>query len=91
MRIGALIEDLNGRRPRIGPKSAPDGALEDQSRVDRIRAVLDAVGVRTREIYFAHRGGYTYAEIAEHWNISYSAIRRHIARALLALMEDGEL
>jgi hypothetical protein len=27
--------------------------------------VLDAVGYRTREIYFAHGAGYSYAEIAE--------------------------
>jgi len=52
--------------------------------------VLDAVSLRTREIYFAHRAGYSYAEIADHMNISQITIKRHIARALLAIMEHGD-
>jgi DNA-directed RNA polymerase specialized sigma24 family protein len=69
----------------------------DQHRRDRperlghIKAILDAVGLRTREIYFAHRGGYSYAEIATHLGISQITIKRHIARALLAIMEHGEM
>jgi DNA-directed RNA polymerase specialized sigma24 family protein len=64
--------------------------VEAQQRLSSIRAVLDAVSLRTREIYFAHRAGYSYAEIAEHMNISRITIKRHIARALLAIMEHGE-
>jgi RNA polymerase sigma-70 factor (ECF subfamily) len=64
--------------------------MEAQLRVDRIRAVLDAVGVRAREIYFAHRAGCNYAEIAEHLKISQRAVKRHIVRALLAIMEAVE-
>jgi DNA-directed RNA polymerase specialized sigma24 family protein len=52
--------------------------------------LLDAVSRRTREIYFAHRAGYSYAEIAAHMGISHITIKRHIARALLAIMEHGE-
>jgi DNA-directed RNA polymerase specialized sigma24 family protein len=52
--------------------------------------VLDAVGTRTREAYFAYRAGYSYAEIAEHVKISKRAIKRHIARAVLAIMEQGD-
>lgn len=51
----------------------------------------NGVDRRTREIYFAHRSGATYAEIAARWRISNRAIRRHVARALLALMESVEL
>lgn len=88
---------MNGGRPSGDSagfsvsRSAPDETLEAQSRAGRIRAVLDAVGVRTREIYFAHRAGYGYAEIAQHMNISQRAIKRHVARALLAIMEHGDL
>ena len=43
------------------------------------------------QTYFAHRAGYSYAEIAEHMNVSQRTIRRHVARALLAIMEHGDL
>jgi RNA polymerase sigma factor (sigma-70 family) len=84
------IEELNAHSPLIAPESTPEDTLEAQQRLGSIRAVLDAVSLRTREIYFAHRAGYSYAEIAEHMNISHITIKRHIARALLAIMEHGE-
>jgi DNA-directed RNA polymerase specialized sigma24 family protein len=80
-------------RNRVGftlSRAAPDETLEAQTRVEQIRAVLDAVEVRTREIYFAHRAGYGYAEIATHMKISQRAVKRHVARALLAIMEHVE-
>jgi DNA-directed RNA polymerase specialized sigma24 family protein len=43
---------------------------------------------RTCEIYLAHRAGYTYQEIAALTGLSHGRIRRHIARGLLAIMED---
>jgi RNA polymerase sigma-70 factor (ECF subfamily) len=84
------IEELNARSPLIAPESTPEDTLEAQQRLSSIRAVLDAVSPRTREIYFAHRAGYSYSEIADHMNISHITIKRHIARALLAIMEHGE-
>src|SRR3981081_4381707 len=84
------IEELNARTPLIAPESTPEETLEAQQRLSSIRAALDAVSLRTREIYFAHRAGYSYAEIADHMNISHITIKRHIARALLAIMEHGE-
>jgi len=84
------IEDHDIRSPLIASDSTPDQVLEFQQRLGHIRALLDAVSRRTREIYFAHRAGYSYAEIAEHMGISHITIKRHIARALLAIMEHGE-
>jgi DNA-directed RNA polymerase specialized sigma24 family protein len=52
---------------------------------------LNGVDRRTREIYVAHRGGATYAEIAARWRISNRAIKRRVARALLAVMESMDL
>ena len=83
------IEELDARNPLIAQESTPEENLEVQQRLNRIRAVLDAVSLRTRQIYFAHRAGYSYAEIAEHMSISHITIKRHIARALLAIMEHG--
>jgi len=83
------IEELNTHSPLVSTEATPEEALEAQQRLGRVRAALDDVSVRTREIYFAHRAGYSYAEIADHMNISNITIKRHIARALLAIMEHG--
>jgi RNA polymerase sigma-70 factor (ECF subfamily) len=87
IRTDVSIEELDARL--IAPESTPEQALDAQQRLDHIRAVLDGVSRRTREIYFAHRAGYSYAEIAVHMGISHITIKRHIARALLAIMEHG--
>jgi RNA polymerase sigma factor (sigma-70 family) len=84
------IEDLNALDPLVAPESTPEANLEAEQRLSHIRAVLDAVSLRTREIYFANRAGYSYAEIADHMGISHITIKRHIARALLAIMEHGK-
>lgn len=84
------IEDINTRTPLIAQESAPEDTVEAQQRLGYIKAVLDAVSQRTREIYFAHRAGYSYAEIAEQMNVSHITIKRHIARALVAIMERCE-
>lgn len=85
------LQDVPGDHYLIAGETPPEDTVEAQQRLSHIRAVLDAVGVRTREIYFAHRGGYSYAEIAEHMNISHITIKRHIARALLAIMEHTDM
>jgi RNA polymerase sigma-70 factor (ECF subfamily) len=90
LRKGVPLEEFNARTPLIAPESTPEETLEAQQRLGHIQAVLDAVSLRTREIYFAHRAGYSYAEIADHMNISRITIKRHIARALLAIMEHGD-
>jgi len=84
------IEDIDAQNPLIAPESTPEDTVEAQQRLNHIRAILDAVSLRTREIYFAHRAGYSHAEIADHMDISNITIKRHIARALLAIMEHSE-
>jgi RNA polymerase sigma-70 factor (ECF subfamily) len=90
LRRTVSIEDVNGRGLLVAPGLTPDQILEAQQRLDSLSALLDAVNPRTREIYFAHRSGYSYAEIARHMRISEITIERHIARALMAIMENGE-
>jgi RNA polymerase sigma factor (sigma-70 family) len=84
------IEELNAYNPLVSTESTPDEVLEAQQRLGRVRAALDAVSLRTREIYFAYRAGYSYAEIANHMSISHATIKRHIARALLAIVEHDD-
>jgi RNA polymerase sigma-70 factor (ECF subfamily) len=84
------IEDLDAHFALIASEATPEDNLQAEQRLNHIGAMLDAVSRRTREIYFAHRAGYSYAEIAEYLGISRITIKRHIARALLAIMEHGE-
>jgi RNA polymerase sigma factor (sigma-70 family) len=78
----------NARNPLVD-HGTPEQVLDTQQRLAFIQRRLDAANIRTREIYFAHRAGYSYDEIAAHFNLSHITIRRHIARALLIIMEHG--
>src|SRR5258708_21742398 len=79
------IEEVNRLSPLMAPGPTPDQIIENQQRLDCLTALLDATNPRTRQIYFAHRSGYTYAEIADDMDIAEITIRRHIARAHAAL------
>jgi DNA-directed RNA polymerase specialized sigma24 family protein len=79
------IEEVSRLSPLIAPGPTPHEILENQQRLDCLTALLDAVNPRTRKIYFAHRSGYSYAEIADDMDIAEITIRRHIARAQAAL------
>jgi RNA polymerase sigma factor (sigma-70 family) len=83
------IEDVDRENPLIAPGPTPDEILDSRQRLDELTALLDTVSLRTREVYFAHRSGYTYAEIADRMGIAKITIGRHIARALAALRTVG--
>ena len=53
-------------------------------------ALLDGVDRRIREIYIAHRSGWTYAEIAVFLGLSNRKVKKCVARALLVIMENLE-
>ena len=79
------IEEVDRLSPLIASDPTPDDILDKRQRLDCLTALLDAVSRRTREIYIAHRCGYTYAEIADDLGIAEITIKRHIARAQAAL------
>lgn len=67
---------------------APDEVLAGDECLERMRAALDAVSRRTRDILFMHRlDGLTYAQIAQQTGLSISAIEKHIASALTILAD----
>jgi RNA polymerase sigma factor (sigma-70 family) len=90
IRREVTFEHFNSRHPLIDPET-PERSIDAEQRLNCIRALLDTASVRTREIYFAQRAGYSYDEIAAHFDVSHITIRRHIARALLLIMEQGPL
>lgn len=75
----------------IDVKPAPDEDFAASQRLAKAGAALDALGPRTREIFLMHRvEGHGCAHIAQHFGISLSAVEKHIARAVLALMDVVE-
>jgi RNA polymerase sigma factor (sigma-70 family) len=81
------LEELHARDPLISTQPAPEEAFDNEQRLARVQAALNAVSPLTRETFLATRAGYSYAEIADHLNISHLTIKRHVAHALLAIME----
>ena len=81
------VEELAETLPLLDPKPSPDEVLAAQERLEEIRHVLDAVSVRTREIYLAHRAGYSHRELAAEFGVSISTVEKAIARAVIALMD----
>lgn len=81
------VEELAETLPLLDPSPPPDEVLAAQQCLNEIRRVLDAVSTRTREVYLAHRSGYTHQELAEAFGVSISTIEKAIARAVVALMD----
>lgn len=72
-------------------KPTPDEDLAVSQRLGKAREVLDGLNPRTREIFLMHRvQGYGCTQIAAHFDISVSAVEKHIAKAVLALMDVVE-
>lgn len=72
-------------------RPTPDEDFAAAERLAKVAAVLDTLGPRTREIFLMHRvEGCGCAHIAQHFGISLSAVEKHIARAVLALMDVVE-
>lgn len=77
--------------PLVDLRPTPDEELAVQERLSRVGSILDALAPRTREIFLMHRlEGYGCAQIAEHFGISLSAVEKHIARAVLSIMDAME-
>ncbi len=69
-------------------RPTPDEDLATRQRLNRVGTILDALSPRTREIFLMHRvDGHGCANIATQFGISVSAVEKHIARAVLALMD----
>jgi RNA polymerase sigma factor (sigma-70 family) len=84
------VEELAETLPLLDSSPGPDEILAAQQRLDGIRRALDAVSVRTREIYLAHRAGYSHQELASAFSVSTSTVEKAIARAVVALMDMRE-
>lgn len=84
------VEELANRLALADPRAGPERQLAAQQELEEIKRVLDASSPRTRQIYFAHRSGYTYRDIAVVTGVSERTVEKHIARAVYLLMQAKE-
>jgi RNA polymerase sigma factor (sigma-70 family) len=83
--VTSSVEDLAIEDRRFAPD---ENAVADEC-LERLLRTLNALEPRTREVYAMHRlHGLSYEQIAEHFEISISAIEKHIARATIALTKE---
>jgi RNA polymerase sigma-70 factor (ECF subfamily) len=77
--VAQSVEDLALADPDPGPDELVAGA----QRLEHLQRVLDAANPRTRQVFFLHRlDGLSYAQIADHFDISVSAVEKHVAKAV---------
>ncbi|MGH9735026.1 MAG: RNA polymerase sigma factor [Candidatus Acidiferrales bacterium] len=81
------VEELAETLALLDPGPGPDEVLAAQQRLNEVRRILDAISIRTREIYLAHRAGYSHQELASAFGVSISTVEKAIARAVVALMD----
>lgn len=85
---GAHVALESGRVELIDPQPAPDEILASQQRLQRLRAGLEALPPKTREIVLLQRiEGFSHAQIAARMNVTVSAVEKHIAKAALFLSD----
>ncbi len=86
--------ELYAKRPfddliLVDPRPRPDETVDAQQRLDRIMRVLTQVPERTREVFFLHRlAGASHEEISKQLGVSVSAVEKHVARAMAALVGE---
>lgn len=89
-RLGQLLSDKSARTDNNQPLQ--DEVMCARARLERVKAGLDRLPERTREILLMHRlDGLKLREIADRLGISQSAVEKHLARAVLFLADwtDG--
>jgi RNA polymerase sigma-70 factor (ECF subfamily) len=85
---GTHIALENERIHLVDPSPSPDEVLESQQRLQLLRAGLEALPPRTREVVLLQRvEGFSHAQIAARLGITVSAVEKHIAKAALFLSD----
>ena len=75
--------------PRVAP-ARPDEVAEQSEESSRVRAALDLLTPREREVLLLWDAGHSYGEIAQHTGLAVGAIGTTLARARRRLAEAYE-
>jgi RNA polymerase sigma-70 factor (ECF subfamily) len=72
----------------VDPSPTPDDLFAANRSLERLTAGLKAMNAKSREVLLAQRlDGLTYAQIAEQFGISQSAVEKRLARGMLFLQD----
>ncbi len=88
VRRGQLIdsaqhEELDAEK-HVSMQPSVEVALENRQRLAEFEAVVRELPRKCRDVYILHRvEGMTYPEIARYFNISVSAVEKHMMKAIL--------
>ncbi len=65
------------------PSTSPERILESRESMNRFETGLKALSPRSRDVFVLHRyEGLTYSEIAQHCDITVSAVGKHMIKAI---------
>ena len=74
--------------PLVDPYPLPDEVCAGQERLQRMRAGLEAMSPRRREVFILNRiEGYSFPQIAQRLGITSSMVEKHAAKAILFLTD----
>lgn len=86
--VRQIVPDALETLPLVDPTPPPDEILAGRQRLMRLRAGLQRLSPRAREVFLMNRlDGYSYLQIAEQLGISVSMVEKHIARASFFLRD----
>ena len=85
-RTDATADEDLARLPGEGP--SPESATDARRRLDRLRAAVEELPQRTRQVFVLARiEGLTHREVADRLEISESSVQKHLAKALQHVMQ----
>jgi RNA polymerase sigma factor (sigma-70 family) len=79
------LDDIEEEGDLIDESPGIDRILAAQDRLREVERTLNRVSERTRQIFVAHRAGFSYEEIAAEFGISRRTVQKHIVRATVLL------
>jgi RNA polymerase sigma factor (sigma-70 family) len=92
-RVAAVVPGALEELPLVDPYPPPDEVCAGQERLRRMKAGLEAMSPRRREVFILNRiEGYSFPQIAQRLGITLSMVEKHAAKAILFLtdwMDDG--
>jgi len=87
-RVAAVVPVDLDELALVDPYPPPDEVCAGQERLQRMRAGLEAMSPRRREVFVLNRiEGYSFPQIAERLGITLSMVEKHAAKAILFLTD----